>query len=328
MSPILAITQEDDSAHPRPDFSLRLTHPKPPPGPILQPKGWLAGNIDIKPPESVPRATIQRLQIRLKFQSIQNKPRPASKRVKVKREQKQEEPVLLESSSDVIPGPDFEVLEGIVAHLSRSLSQSVARCFGFFEPDGTGLDPILLDESPIDLNPANVQNAAGESHDFKEILLLSSDLDVTQRNVELADEEMLLLPNQLVQPEVHHDEADGEMLFAQVTDEAPSLVSQPSSSSIFPKQSSTSSLKRPASSEATTIPINQTESRLSVAIPAAHKLIEAAVRVLLSGNTSKRCRSLANLTVSRPPPETSLARLAPSVFSPGYREVRAPSSSR
>jgi hypothetical protein len=110
------------------------------------------------------------------------------------------------------------------------------------------------------------------------------------------------------------DREEDDMLFSPATDNTPSLTSQ--SSSVASSAPSTGekklALKRPSPDDDTVLP-----DKLK-----ACDLGEAAIHILTSGYVSRGLRGPGGIQVEKPPPILSLARLAPSTFCPGFKEVR------
>jgi hypothetical protein len=321
MSGSLIVARPLDLAASHPDFSLRLAKQLPKLAPVLSTSSWLSGAIDVNPPTSVVRSMIQKIDVCLEMSIVQHRPDNPPKRVKsAVRSLMEEEAMLLDYACTTKTAPRIEIFEGIVRRLSCSLSESITKCFGYpvsnkiedtSEPSGRQLKQI---------NEHDCQNVPAE---LEEMLLGSfSTNTVAAGVVGQADEEMLLAHCHLdLVPHVTQEEED--MLFPQQADTAsplfPLAFSQSSSSGL----SSIASLKRLAPSSATLSSSCQSDVDIGreCLIPSAHRLMEATVRMLLTGKVVDNRKALHSFKVSTPHSATPFARLAPGMFNPGFSEV-------
>jgi hypothetical protein len=109
------------------------------------------------------------------------------------------------------------------------------------------------------------------------------------------------------------DGEEDDMLFSPATNNTPSLTSQSSvASSALSAGEKELALKRPSPDDDTVL-----LDKLK-----ACDLGEAAIHILTSGYVSRGLRGPGGIQVEKPPPILSLARLAPSTFCPGFKEVR------
>ena len=109
------------------------------------------------------------------------------------------------------------------------------------------------------------------------------------------------------------DQEEDDMLFSPATDNMSSLTSQSSvASSALSTGGKELALKRPSPDDDAMLLDKLTACDLG----------EAAIHVLTSGYISRGLRGLGGIQVEKPPPILSLARLAPSTFCPGFKEVR------
>jgi hypothetical protein len=109
------------------------------------------------------------------------------------------------------------------------------------------------------------------------------------------------------------DGEEDDMLFSPATNNTPSLTSQSSvASSALSAGEKELALKRP-SPDGDTVLLDKLK---------ACDLGEAAIHILTSGYVSRGLRGPGGIQVEKPPPILSLARLAPSTFCPGFKEVR------
>jgi hypothetical protein len=322
LSPSLTVTRPICSSEIRPDFSLRLVQKTTQLDQMLQPRAWLSGLIDVRPPNSVICATIQKIEIRLKMSIAQQKHDHPPKRVRpaIKRA-KDKELVQLGRDCNSKNIPHIDLFEGIVEHLSCNLSQSISKCFGLPPLKTTGFNSVLLEGSAPHLANQDRENVSGE---LEEMLLPSSQLgDVAADAVEHVDEEMLLspCPPSLISPVIQGEEG---ILFPEQTNATPILSSHCSSNSSISVSTLGSSLKRLAPSNATinTSSHLEVDPSFDILIPSAHRIMEAATRVLLTGSTSNGRKALHNIRLGKPLPATSLSRLVPGIFNPGFSEVR------
>jgi hypothetical protein len=109
------------------------------------------------------------------------------------------------------------------------------------------------------------------------------------------------------------DREEDDMLFSPATDNTPSLTSQSSVAlSALSAGEKELALKRPSPDDDTVL-----LDKLK-----ACDLGEAAIHILTSGYVGRGLRGPGGIQVEKPPPILSLARLAPSTFCPGFKEVR------
>jgi hypothetical protein len=102
------------------------------------------------------------------------------------------------------------------------------------------------------------------------------------------------------------------------TDNVPSLTSQSSTETVL--MSTTSSVSRKRS----LLPSTGDTNHAILSLPSSCELVSGALCILIGGYSSRR--SLANITVEKAPPKTTLSRLAPAIFCPGYKELMAHNS--
>jgi hypothetical protein len=116
-----------------------------------------------------------------------------------------------------------------------------------------------------------------------------------------------------------YDPNTDEMLLSQNTPiTTPSLTSQSSTISTL---SSANSLKRRASDEV----VDSRSTSISLPLTPANKLTSFALRTVIAG-TSNRKRDLQGIEICNPHPSTNLSAIAPSMFSPGFKELMAHNS--
>ncbi|EPE35922.1 hypothetical protein GLAREA_05260 [Glarea lozoyensis ATCC 20868] len=309
----LIIARPLDLAASQPDFSLRLANQLPKPAPISQTDSWLSGTIDVNPPTSVVCSTIQKIDICLEMSIAQHKLDNPPKRVKAAVKS-----LIEEDACTTKTVPRIEIFEGIVRRLSCSLSESITKCFGYPGSNQTEDSSIPSGGQVKQLNKQDCQDVPAE---LEEMLLNSLSTDAVAAGVVgQTDEEMLLSHCRLdLDPYVTQEEED--MLFPQQSDTAPLPIFSRSSSSA----SSMTSLKRPAPSLATLE--SSCQSNVDIAqkylIPSAHRLMEATVRMLVTGKAVDCRKPLHSFKVSMPHSATPFARLLPSMFNPGFSEAVA-----
>jgi hypothetical protein len=114
------------------------------------------------------------------------------------------------------------------------------------------------------------------------------------------------------------DQEVDDMLFSPATDNTPCLTSQSSvASSALSTGGKELTLKRPSPDDDAMLLDKLTACDLG----------EAAIHILTSGYISRGLRGLGGIQLEKPPTILSLARLAPSTFCPGFKEVRFSSTS-
>ena len=108
------------------------------------------------------------------------------------------------------------------------------------------------------------------------------------------------------------DQENEDMLLSQPMNDTPSLTSQSSAtSSVLSSHHRESFLKRPSPGP---------ESTLLDKSPAC-ELGEAAIHILMSGHIGRGLRGIGTIQVEKPSPSLLMANIAPSTFSPGFKEV-------
>lgn len=108
------------------------------------------------------------------------------------------------------------------------------------------------------------------------------------------------------------DQENDDMLLYQAMKETPSLASQSSAtSSVLSSHHRESFLKRPSPGD---------EATLLDKSPAC-ELGEAAIHILMSGQIGRGLRGIGAIQVEKPSPSLLMANIAPSTFSPGFKEV-------
>jgi hypothetical protein len=113
------------------------------------------------------------------------------------------------------------------------------------------------------------------------------------------------------------DQENDDMLLSQAMSCAPSLTSQSSvTSSILSNHHRESFLKRPSPCDEATL--------LDKSL--ACELGEVAIHILMSGHICLGLRGIGAIQVEKPFPSLLVANIAPSMFSPGFKEVPLASS--
>ena len=108
------------------------------------------------------------------------------------------------------------------------------------------------------------------------------------------------------------DQENEDMLLSQPMNDTPSLTSQSSAtSSVLSSHHRESFLKRPSPGP---------ESTLLDKSPAC-ELVEAAIHILMSGHIGRGLQGIGAIQVEKPSPSLLVANIAPSTFSPGFKEV-------
>jgi hypothetical protein len=288
---------------------------------MVQQKVWLSGLIDVRPPSSVACTTIQKIEIRLKVNRVTRKPDHPTKRVKFDAKRNEEEKFVLPDQKCATHNiPHMEMFEGVVKRLSRTLSKSISKCFSHSEIEETGHDRVRLDEKSATVIISS--NRGSVVDETEEMLLPASHLsDSAVGAVERADEEMLLSHcHRGFVSDIAED--DRQMLFSQKLGPSPPLYANlldlaDSISTLG------SSLKRSIASQSTLDASSQTggDYHSGLSIRGSHKLMEATTRAMFDGCISGNRRSLHNIQMDEPYPVTSISRLVPGMFNPGFSEV-------
>jgi hypothetical protein len=104
---------------------------------------------------------------------------------------------------------------------------------------------------------------------------------------------------------------DDDMLLSQAMKERPSLKSQSSATSVLSSHHRESFMKRASPGD---------EATLLDTSPAC-ELGEAALHILMSGHIGRGLRGIGAIQVEKPSPNLLVANIAPSTFSPGFKEV-------
>lgn len=108
------------------------------------------------------------------------------------------------------------------------------------------------------------------------------------------------------------DQANDEMLLSQAMNGTPSLTSQSSAApSVLSTHHRESFLKRLSTGDEATL----------LGKPSACELGEAAIHILMSGHIGRGIRGTGTIQVEKPGPSLLVANIAPSAFSPGFKEV-------
>jgi hypothetical protein len=129
----------------------------------------------------------------------------------------------------------------------------------------------------------------------------------------ITEDEMLLAREGLESSGHPEDPEEDDMLLSQATDNTPSLIPLSFCPSVPWSQNREVSLKRSL----------QGDEAILLDKSSTCELGEAAVHILISGYISRGLRGLGGIHVKKPPPSLSLAGIAPSVFCPGFKEVRS-----
>lgn len=114
--------------------------------------------------------------------------------------------------------------------------------------------------------------------------------------------------------------SEDDMLFSQLTDTAPSLVSHTSAETIF----SASSRKRLQLEECEDLPVSTALPNLNSA--SVCKLVQSAFKILLNGSLSQSYKKNNGVNAQATSSARTLPSLAPAVFSPEYKELMAHNS--
>ncbi|KAG9228650.1 hypothetical protein BJ875DRAFT_547584 [Amylocarpus encephaloides] len=316
-----------------PNLSLCIKHKVPIQSSVLKPKFRDTGTHDINPPDGVSCAPIERLQIYLNIETTTNR-RQSAEIPKKSGKQKCRPSEMLQQRVTSSKDTHLQSFEKVVRTLSGNLSKSISQCF--LSPN-TNLTAHKSD--PVDQISNTVRCHEGRDH-FEEMLLFPSDSFLVHVGDQPEDD--MLLTSDLSDTSKHQaDELDTDMLLrpdlavphrnliqlceglnsSQATNQSPSLDSHSTildhSFVSFPQTPEQPSLK----SRLSDIPSFPQSTN---GVSNVNNLVEAALIVLVLGSNS-RCRptALKSLRVKQPPPKASLAELAPTIFSPDFREAIA-----
>ncbi|KAF4633156.1 hypothetical protein G7Y89_g4956 [Cudoniella acicularis] len=341
LSPGLHLRLANDLDGTKPDFSIRLKHGRPPSTSAKSPQPWLSSNIDFQPPYSVLRGTVEGLQVRLDFTTIQEQ-RQVAKRVK--RRSPDNDPalasdaMLLDYNLNLAEDGHLEEFEAVVQSQSQQLSKSITECFEYAKLEYSDSDVILFDDwpaftntqddskiqTPRDSQSGGIQKAEYVFSPMNTSKCIEGDVDLLQLNDAQHTEMLLATFPALDKPPLSFhsvESVEEDMLFSQMSSGTPTLTSQTSTCSTVSIVSSYTPLKRPSSNDSSTT--TQSDPPFSLDPSKASKLVLMALHILVGGHEPRSRRPLQGIQVEKPPPETSLTRLAPAMFSPGFRESLA-----
>jgi hypothetical protein len=323
LSASISITKPADSSETLPDFSLRLVRKIPELGPMPQQKVWLSGLVDVRPPSGVLCATVQRIEIRLEVSHVTRKHEYSSKKVKFEAQRSRDEELVLPDNRSATNNlPHVEMLDGVVKHLSKTLSQSISKCFGKSVLEKTGYDSIILDGDSGHL--AHISSRQSVAKDVEEMLFSPSLLSDLAANAVVRPDEEMLLSRCHLDLASQFAGAGGQMSLSQTSSSAPPLNSHCSSDSSTSTSASGSSLKRSAASQSALPTSSQTETCVGsgLLILNSHKFMEATTRALFDGTITGSRRSSSNIKIYNPFPATAISKLVPGIFNPGFPDVR------
>lgn len=299
------------------------------------PRAWLSGNIDIQPPDSVLCAQFEKLFIKLEFST-------AKRRLPVAKndERNTEDPthtdstdlMLLDPFQILIDSHQLEEFEAVVQYQSQQLSKSIAECFEslrskFSPPDQMLFDiiPPLAAASPTmppppchDNGHEGVEDSVQEVFPLVEVPTARGGSDLDMRESHFQESEMLLAAYSPVQETllVESESHEEDMRLSQPISDIPSQISQ----SLTCSTVSTISQLMPESSIR-----NNTRGDLDLSILSQvskiSPLVKQGLHILIGGYGRCAHQETKDIQSRRPHPETSLSKIAPSIFSPGFREV-------
>lgn len=133
------------------------------------------------------------------------------------------------------------------------------------------------------------------------------------------DDMLLSIPDEKVSLNRKSEQlCHGDKSLPEYTDNVPSLTSHSSTETFLMSTTSSVSRKRPL-----LLSTGDTNHAI-LSLPSSCELVSSALCILIGGYSSRR--SLANITVEKAPPKTTLSSLAPAIFCPGYKELMAHNS--
>ncbi|RDL37994.1 uncharacterized protein BP5553_05427 [Venustampulla echinocandica] len=294
--PSLEISEASRLSNLKPDFSIRLGPDKASPSSASQPRVWLPKDINIRHPNSLPNAELARLQICLGFHMIPGEHMATVKRVRgVPVVNEHVDIMLLDQTPAGFGNTHLHEFQGIVERPNRDLPEPISRCFETLESDNITRGSVPFGQSST---PLQSQSRHRDSEGQDDMLLSTSWKNSLKEIIEPPEEDMLL---------------------SQWSSSTPSLGSQSTLVSDLSPWPPPSSLKRAASELQI---LNRVETPPSLDVSSAYKLTEAAMQILISGYDSHRLR-VGDMKIDGPLPEKSLSKLAPVIFSPGFRDSMA-----
>ncbi|KAH8685414.1 hypothetical protein BGZ60DRAFT_395144 [Tricladium varicosporioides] len=335
LSPLVQIFSNDNTATSKTTFTIQLKQGKPPLELADSPRTCLSNNIDIQPPDSVLCAQFEKLFIKLEF-STTRQCLPVAKS-----DERNTEGSMHLGSTELIPlGPfktpidnhQLEEFEAAVQYQSQHLSRSIAECFEpvrskFSPPDQMLLDIITPQLVPLPIKPLppyhdngheNMEDSAQEDLPLVEVPITIGDLESDMQEPHFQESEMLLTTYSPAQETVSlvNESHEENMLFSQLISGIPSLTSQSPTCSIV----STTSQLIP---ESPIRNITQGGLDLSVSLQVLKlsPLVKQGLHILIGGCGRRIHQETKGIQLRRPQPETSLSKIAPAIFSPGFRET-------
>lgn len=133
--------QQDVSGNAQTDITIYLNHSDTAVGIKPHARGWLLNDVDVKPPESVPCAEFERLQIQWDLCTIQMTNGPPNKRRKSHtKEPGSPDMMLLDSFVGLSNDNHLRGLEEVVDRLTRDLSASIADKFYYVDATRSNID--------------------------------------------------------------------------------------------------------------------------------------------------------------------------------------------
>ncbi|KAH6663347.1 hypothetical protein B0J14DRAFT_644809 [Halenospora varia] len=239
--------------------------------------------------------------------------------------------MLLDPFQILIDSHQLEEFEAVVQYQSQQLSKSIAECFEslrskFSPPDQMLFDiiPPLAAASPTrppppyhDNGHEGVEDSVQEVFPLVEVPTARGDSDLDMRESHFQESEMLLAAYSPVQETllVESESHEEDMRLSQPISDIPSLISQ----SLTCSTVSTISQLMPESSIR-----NNTRGDLDLSILSQvskiSPLVKQGLHILIGGCGRCAHQETKDIQSRRPHPETSLSKIAPSIFSPGFRE--------
>lgn len=276
---------------------------------------------DLRAPESVPCASIEKVELLLRLSAV-----PTTDPAKAKKSKFGQESSTAElAKSEIIPEMDDEIwhCESLGPGIIPKRDDAVLHCapleseiipemddeFWHCEPiEGifSGLSKALFD-SPDSFSPTCVKPTSEE--DF--ILLDDISSASPSHNLFMPDYSMLHSgTGELIESCSNED----DIIFSQVHGSTSiySLPAKPSRSSL--KRSFSQLFPSSEAPEAHALTLN---TDLSLAC----KLVKASLHVLVGGHNGRRLGAARGIQVERPYPDLPLCRIAPALFCPGFKEV-------
>ncbi|KAL2073906.1 hypothetical protein VTL71DRAFT_11232 [Oculimacula yallundae] len=313
LSTALELFPESTDEH-LPQLSVYITNSVKPPEHSEGLAAWI-GNIDVNPPPAVSCATLERIQIQFNLLSIARTSIVDIKGPFPAEVEPLEDAMLLDlpAYAHLPPKAESQSLEEAV-ELLKTLPSEVERCFGPIPFVKSG-DQLLLEGPPrlseLDQKLHNDVSLV----ELSEVMLLDTINGGPGQIESTPQDDDMLLDDESDQTIGDFDEHD--LIFSQPSDVTSSFFhSQPSTIYPMPPPDLESQ------SSLTTLP---TRPQSQISSPTLLTLTDIAIRTLMGAAVSRSDSKRQDVEFKRLP-QLSMSTLAPSMFSPGYKNLMAGNS--